>query len=226
MSIIIWSKNVMALRGKLYQHIAASEGIYKSNSRQLREILPWHDTGVKSKTFFPQGGGKNALWAVKARAYHSQHEWKKKKNQSCTSLCSPRSISQHGWSLFSDCSANKILHPLHLRGLRILWSLWELHLFTKAFAWKLYKHHCTIKKGVLCNGCQTMLRPKCNNFHGLELEKFPPADSLMQRTNCHIYNTHLHTISLQLLPAHICCDYKMQRSQLCSVTGAVYHLHV
>lgn len=33
----------------------ASEDLYKSNSRQLGDILPWHDTGVKSKTFFPQG---------------------------------------------------------------------------------------------------------------------------------------------------------------------------
>lgn len=35
---------------------------------------------------------------------------------------------------FSDCSAKKILHPLHLRGLRILRSLSELHLFTKVLA--------------------------------------------------------------------------------------------
>lgn len=156
---------------------------------------------------------------------HNMNE-KKKKNQSCTSLRSPRSISQHGWSLFFrlQCQQNTSstappgpAYPLE--------SLWELHLFTKAFAWKLYKHHCTIKR-VLCNGCQPMLRPKCNNFHGLELEKFPPADSLMQRTNCHMHNTHLHTISLQLLPAHICAHYKMQRSRLCSVTGAVYYLHV
>lgn len=77
---------------------------------------------------------------------HNMNE--KKKNQSCTSLCSPRSISQHGWSLFFrlQCQQNTSstappgpAYPLE--------SLWELHLFTKAFAWKLYKHRCTIKRG-------------------------------------------------------------------------------
>lgn len=123
-----------------------------------------------------------------------------KKNRSCTSLCSPKSISQHSWSLFFQlqCQQNTS-SPAPPRPAYPLESLSGLHLFTKALAWKLYKHSYTIKKGVLCNWCQPMLRPKCNNFHGLELEKFPPAYSLMQT------QTVTYTIRTHIPSAFSCC---------------------
>lgn len=137
---------------------------------------------------------------------HNIHNMNEKKNQSCTSLCSPECISQHGWSLFFrlQCQQNtsstappRPAYPLE--------SLRELHLFTKAFAWKLYKHSYTIKSRSYVTNVRQRFWPKCNNFHGLERPTHPVANA---KTNCHIYNTHLHTISLQLLPPHICMIIK------------------
>lgn len=106
---------------------------------------------------------------MKARAYHSQHEWKKK-IKVAPPCAVPGAFPNTVEVFFSDCSANKILHPLHLRGLRILWSLWELHLFTKAFAWKLYKHRCTIKRGPYVTGVSPCCGPNVTIFTALSLK--------------------------------------------------------
>lgn len=169
---------------------------------------------------------KNALWAVKAGAYHSQHEWKKK-NQSCTSLCSPRSISQHGWSLFFrlQCQQNTSstappgpAYPLE--------SLWELHLFTKAFAWKLYKHRCTIKRGSYVTDVSPCCGPNVTIFTALSLKSSrPPIRSCRGRTVTYTIHTCIPSAfnSCLLTSAPVT---KCKGHNLCSVTGAVYYLHV
>lgn len=109
---------------------------------------------------------------------------KKKKN--CTSLCRPQSISQHCWCQFSKCSANKILHPLHLWGLRILWSLTTR--FTSLLRYslkKLYKHSYTIEMEVLCNGHPSCYGPNVTIFTALNLNTFTPQ--LCTQANAKLY---------------------------------------
>lgn len=100
---------------------------------------------------------------------------KKKKNQSCTSPCSPESISQHGWSLFfrlqcqqntSSAAPPRPAYPLE--------SLWELHLFTKAFAWKLYKHSYTMKRGSYVTDVSPCFGPNVTIFTALNLKSSHP----------------------------------------------------
>lgn len=55
---------------------------------------------------------------------HNMNE-KKKKIKVAPPCAVPSAFPNTVEVFFSDCSANKILHPLHLRGLRILWSLSE-----------------------------------------------------------------------------------------------------
>lgn len=118
--------------------------------------------------------------------YHSLHEWQKKK---CTSLCSPQSISQHCWCQFSKCSANKILHPLYLWGLRILWSLTTR--FTSLLRYslkKLYKHSYTIEMEVLCNGHPSCYGPNVTIFTALNLNTFTPQPCT--QANAKLYRYH------------------------------------
>lgn len=101
--------------------------------------------------------------------------WTTGKKKPYTSLCSPQSIAQHCWCQFSKCSANKILHPLHLWGLRILWSLTTR--FTSLLKYslkKLYKHSYTIEMEVLRNGHPSCYGPNVTIFTALNLNTFTP----------------------------------------------------
>lgn len=118
---------------------------------------------------------------------------KKKKNQSCTSLCSPRSISQHGWRLFFRLQCQKNTSSTAPPGPAYpLESLWELHLFTNAFAWKLYKHRCTIKRGSYVTDVSPCCGPNVTIFTALSLKSsHPPIRSCRGRTVT--YTIHIHT---------------------------------
>lgn len=156
---------------------------------------------------------------------HNMNEKRKKYIKVAPPCALPGAFPNTVEVFFSDRGANKILHPLHLRGLRILWSLWELHLFTKVFAWKLYKHRCTMKRGPYVTDVSPCCGPNVT-FSRPWARKVPTRRFAHAETNCHMYNTHSHTIGLQLLPPHICTDYKMQRSLMCSVTSAIFYLRV
>lgn len=141
--------------------------------------------------------------------------WMKKikSNQSCTSLCSPKCISQHGWSLFFrlQCQQNtsSTAPPKPLE------SLWELHLFTKAFAWKLYKHNYTIKNGSYVTNVSQCFRPECKNFPSLELPSHPFTNA---KTNYHMYNTHTYTPSA-------CSHLHWLQMQGSLMSTSIFYLH-
>lgn len=137
------------------------------HSRQTQHWL-WYDTGMKSKHSF-QRERKNGHIVL------LMNKEKKKTNTFWRpSHCGPQSISQQHWCQFSKCCANKILHLLHLWGLRTLESCYQIHLFTEVFGQKLYKHSYTIEIGVLCNWHPFSYGPNVTIFTALNLNVIPP----------------------------------------------------
>lgn len=111
-------------------------------------------------------------------------EGKKKQKPRCPSLRGPRSISQHRWCQFSECCANKRLHPLHLWGrpaLHSLYSRYEIHLSAEVFAQKLYKHSYTMQIVVLCNRRPSCYGSNATVFTALNLSVVPPNHACRQR---------------------------------------------
>lgn len=71
-------------------------------------------------------------------------------------------------------------------------GVWELHLFTKAFAWKLYKHRCTIKRGSYVTDVSPCCGPNVTIFTALSLKSsHPPIRSCRGRTVTYTIHTYI-----------------------------------